>query len=452
MTRTQMIVAGIVMAAAVLVASIEPPKARACGGLFAPTSEEAVVTANRMALAISPTQTTLWSQIQYAGNPRDFVWVLPIAGTTLVELADNAFFEALERRTRIRLRGMFRPLVRTCPDPCAPPFMGAPDAGFTPPPFTPPPDDDVTVYGEATVGPYETVTVGSEDPEALLRWLQERGYAVPDAILPTIAHYVRLRMNFAVLRLAPNAGVNQMQPVRVTTPGLMPVLPLRMMSAGVADSVDIELYVFAEGRWHAQNFPTVEVDRDRLAYDWSTNSFNYESLFDAALTAAGGRGWVAEVALPFESWRWAVENYSSFDEDGVRHTPEADLAVVMRGLEAPFLTKLRTRLQARFLDQDLTLRAAETDATLESEIWVTREVNRPREPNCPTTCTRPPGGVTMPPGGRPGASGVAYGSDGRGDGLCAVTTSVPDGLPGTVVLLALAVGIATRSQRRGSPR
>ncbi|MDW8362159.1 MAG: DUF2330 domain-containing protein, partial [Myxococcales bacterium] len=165
MISTRKMLASIVVGSGVLSISafVEPPRARACGGCFVPTSDVTVVTAHRMAVAISPRETTLWDQIQYAGNPRDFVWVLPIAGTTLVELADNAFFEALEQRTRIRLRGMFRPLVTTCPDPCAPPrFGGAPDGGLT----RPPDDDDVTVYGEATVGPYETVTVGSEDPEA----------------------------------------------------------------------------------------------------------------------------------------------------------------------------------------------------------------------------------------------------------------------------------------------
>ena len=54
-----------------------PDDARACGGCFVP-SETTVVTAHRMALAISPVQTVLWDQIQYAGSPAEFAWVLPV--------------------------------------------------------------------------------------------------------------------------------------------------------------------------------------------------------------------------------------------------------------------------------------------------------------------------------------------------------------------------------------
>ncbi|MCS6798237.1 MAG: DUF2330 domain-containing protein [Myxococcota bacterium] len=403
---------GISLAAA---AAISPTRARACGGCFVQTEEVTVVTAHRMAVAISPTQTTLWDQIQYAGNPSDFVWVLPVAGTTLVELADNAFFEALERRTRIELRGVFAP-PPTCPDPCGS-FVFGSTAGEAPRTGADAGGPPVTVYGEATIGPYQTVTIGSENPEALVDWLQDNGYAVPDAILPIIEHYVRLRMNFAVLRLAPNAGVNQMQPVRVTTPGMMPVFPLRMVGAGVADSVELELYVLAEGRWSAQNFATVEVARDQIAYDWNTGRFTYEQQFDAALARVGGRGWVAEAALPFDAWYPMVASYWSLDEGGRRRTPTDDLAVARTGLDAPFLTKLRTRLAARHLDEDLVLQAAETDDRIDTTINVVRELNRPTLPPCPTECTVPGAGPLA--AGRGGPSGVAFGADGRGEGLCA---------------------------------
>src|SRR5687768_5938078 len=73
--------------------------ASACGGCFAPTGTVTVVTAHRMALSISETETTLWDQIQYAGAPEDFVWVLPVRSGAVVELASNELFGYLESVT-----------------------------------------------------------------------------------------------------------------------------------------------------------------------------------------------------------------------------------------------------------------------------------------------------------------------------------------------------------------
>src|SRR5690349_16578957 len=95
---------GLVAGAAALAGLIGmPDRAHACGGCFAPVGSPAVVTRHQMAVAISPLETTLWDQIEYAGNPEDFVWVLPVRGGVPVELAENAFFEALEQTTRIQM-------------------------------------------------------------------------------------------------------------------------------------------------------------------------------------------------------------------------------------------------------------------------------------------------------------------------------------------------------------
>ncbi len=369
-------------------------EAAACGGCFGPTDSVTVVTAHRMAVSLTPAQTTLWDQIEYAGNPDDFVWVLPIQGEVLVEVADNAFFEALSQVSQVNLTGTFPPLRTFCPDPCGG-FAGSPsaaaDAGFAG-------DAAVTVYGEAVVGPYETATIGSDDPTALITWLQDHGYAVPDATLPMIAYYVEQGLNFAVLRLSPNAGVNQMQPVRVTTPGMMPVFPLRMVGAGVQDSVGLDLYIIGEGRYGASNFDVREIDQSRLAYDWDTRSFNYLDVFAQTLEDAGGRAWITEYAQPDAQWSYQVSSYQSYGDDGEISYAMADYAIAVEGLSAPYLTRLRTDLAPAFLDEDLILEAS-TGGDVSNYINVSRELNRPDEPSCPTMCTDPGGILGIPTGG-----------------------------------------------------
>lgn len=359
-----------------------PRLAAACGGCFAPTGTPNIVTAHRMAVSLSATETTLWDQIQYAGAPADFVWVLPVAPSVEVQLADNAFFESLAQGTQLNL---IAPLP---PTPCFCASGGGFGCGSAADRASPsaylPSDAGVTVYYEGSIGPYETATIGSGDPMALIDWLQAHGYGVPDAILPTIAHYTDLGLAFAVLRLRPNAGVQQMQPVRITMPGLSPTFPLRMVAAGATAELALELYVFAEGRSETMNMPTLELDRAAITYDWTAGTFDYDARFDAALAAAGGRAWIVEYAGALPS---NVPYYSSFDPDGTPHTTTADLAVVRRGLPGVLnLTKLRTRMAASLLDQDLVLGAAATDAELGTQINVTHELHRAADTDCTSVC------------------------------------------------------------------
>jgi len=376
-----------VLAAAPLAA---PRVASACGGCFAPMGTPNIVTQHRMAVSLSARETTLWDQIQYAGAPEDFVWVLPVSAGVAIELADNAFFEALAAGTQISMTAPTPPLPCFCEDGggfgCG---LAASDrataGGEVPFPPSLEADGGVTVFHEGNIGPYETATVQSEDPMALVAWLQERGYGVPDQTLPTIARYSELGLAFAVLRLRPSVGVQQMQPVRVTVPGLAPTFPLRMVAAGATEELGLELYVFAEGRSQTMNMETVELDRESITFDWSSGTFDYDARFSDAIRRAGGRAWVAEYAGALPP---STEFYRSTDPaDGTTHTPADDLARVRRGLPSQLVvTKLRTRISPNLLDRDLVLGAAYTEAEIGTRINVTRELNRAPDPDCEAEC------------------------------------------------------------------
>lgn len=426
--------AAMTLALAGLAPLAVPDVARACGGCFHPiTGAPSPVTGHRMAIAISPRATTLWDQIEYSGSPEDFVWALPIAGTATVELAENAFFEALVQQTALTLVAP-PPPRRTCDDVCGDGFAsfagsdraGAPTIGE---------DGGVTVHHEGVVGPYQTATIGSEDPDALLEWMQEHGYNVPAAMLPTIEHYVDLGMNFVVLRLRPSSNVTRMQPVRVTVPGLSTTFPLRMVAAGVENTVELEIFVFAESRIEAANFGNAEVDRAAITFDWATFSFDYDTRFEDALFAGEGVGtnWVTEYAATASS---AIGSYTSFAPDGSTTTAAADWAVVTNALDAPYLTRLRTNLPVRELGVDLELQMSEGPDLAETRIQVTRELNRAPEPDCPTFC------VTPSPSGPGGSS-----ARGRGDGFrCSAGT--PGGRAGAMVLVMLGAAALVVARRR----
>src|SRR6185503_5264661 len=98
------------------------------------------------------------------------------------------------------------------------------------------------------------------------------------------------------LRLSPDQGIQQMSPVRVVSPGAVPVLPLRMVAAGTGANVDITLFVIGEGRWETKNFPSGLVDTEELSWDFSTNASTYSTRRQDLFAKNDGRTWLSTYA------------------------------------------------------------------------------------------------------------------------------------------------------------
>ena len=270
--------------------------ARACGGCFhVPTPmETTVVTDHRMAFSVSTQQTVLWDQIKYSGNPSDFAWVLPVKQGAAVQLSHDEWFAALDAVTQPVITGP----TPNCGGGGGPGIGCGASAGGGAALSASGGGSSVQVVNQSTVGPYDTVTLRSTDPSALVNWLDSHSYAIPDSIRPTIDAYVAGGFDFIALRLQPGQGVQAMQPVRVVTPGSDATLPLRMVAAGVGANVGITLYVIGEGRYEAQNFPNVIFDDSKLAWDPKANASNYQPLSQQLMAQANGRTWLTEYANP----------------------------------------------------------------------------------------------------------------------------------------------------------
>lgn len=251
----------------------------ACGGCFAPASAVTTVTGHRMAFAVSDERTVLWDQFEYSGAPEDFSWVLPVLPGAYLEASTDAWFESLETVTQTRV---LAPQLQCAQATGGCSGFGAVEAsadsgrGFID-------DNGVMVLHRGTVGPYETVTLRSTDADALTTWLSANGYVVPPDIQPTIDAYVSEGADFIALRLQPGLGVQQMTPVRVVTPGGEYLLPLRMVAAGVAESVKIVLYVIGEQRYAMPDLHEVDIDSRALTWTFADNSSNYAQIRRQAL-------------------------------------------------------------------------------------------------------------------------------------------------------------------------
>jgi hypothetical protein len=430
--------------------------ADACGGCFTGETEMTLVTGHKMALSVSQQQTTLYDQITYSGDPSSFAWILPIKGMATVGLSSDALFENLDELTTVTLES---PSVPCPPPPCGGFDDGAGGAlGGGPP---------VTVVAQQTVGPYDTVQLMSSDPNALTDWLTTNGYNIPANIQPIIAAYVSEGFDFLALKLQPGQGVDAMRPVRVTTPGASPVLPLRMVAAGTGMITPITLWIMAEGRYDTMNMPSFQIDPTQLVWDWDTQDSNYTQLKEAGFATTNDTGWLVQAGEPFSPFELQDEldalvqsdpvgsGYADEMGNGAQQAEQADLAALFGTIppDSLWVTRLTAELSQAALAADLQVGASSDQSTVQRTFFVTAQTGTP--PMCPTfpPCVDIGGAGGAGGSGGQGGAPWAYwnasgGSSPGGGGGCAVTDGRDAPLLSGAALLA-ALAAARRRRRSG---
>lgn len=265
--------------------------AAACGGCFhPPTQTVSDITDERMLLAVSTLQSTLYDQLRYTGAPSDFAWVLPIHGTVDVGLSADVLFDSFDALTQTQIV----PPTPNCPSPSC---RFAPQGATANAGVGGGADGMVTVLKQENVGPYATVQLQATDSSALANWLAQNGYNISADVAPVIAEYVKEGFDFLAMKLLPNQGVQAMRPVRVTTPGASLSLPLRMAAVGTGTEVGITIWVVADGRYEPQNFPFFHIDDSALVWDFNTSQSNYATLRSQNETNLKGKGWEIESSI-----------------------------------------------------------------------------------------------------------------------------------------------------------
>jgi hypothetical protein len=392
--RTSILVAGVFLLACLT----RTHDARACGGCFSPpvTQNPTVVTDHRMILSVSQQQTTLYDQIKYSGAPDSFAWVLPIAGVADVGLSADIVFGTLDALTHTTI---VQPPTGCPPPPnCGNSFGAAADASAAP-------NDGVQVLKQEVVGPYETVQLASTNPTALADWLTGHGYDIPTDVQPVIDAYVAEGFDFLAMKLVPGASVQSMRPVRVTTPGASPSLPLRMVAAGTGQSVGITLWIIGEGRYEPQNFPSFRIQDSEIVWDFATQSSNYAQLRQIYEQQNQNRAWEMESSIglyppqftqivdyggyvyPYYNYDAGTDYQPTTTADGGTESPsqvrDADLATLFAGMNPADVrvTRIRTDMARAGLATDLVVQASSDQALLPNTRYPTKSINKPQ---CPT--------------------------------------------------------------------
>ena len=265
--------------------------ALACGGLFCLTNpidqnaERIIFTDN------GDGTISAIIQIQYTGFDIDFSWILPIPvpiEADAVEVPDTAVnaFTELE--------------IATSPQFIPPPLPDCAQVAFSNDLAVESVAEEaggVEVFAEGEVGPYEFVVVGSEDPEALINWLRDNQYVVEEPMIPLIDVYVEEEFVFMAMRLQPEFGVQDIQPIKITYPSENPMIPLRLTAVAANPDMAVLTWFFADQQAVPDNYGHFEIE-DREITFFTFGGHNYRTLMGQKADEMDGQGFITEYAAP----------------------------------------------------------------------------------------------------------------------------------------------------------
>jgi MYXO-CTERM domain-containing protein len=247
-------------------------------------------------------------------------------------------------------------------------------------------------------------------------------------------------------------GVNNMRPVRVTTMGATPSLPLRMVAVGSGAIVPITLWVVAEGRYTTANMQSFLINPNQLVWDWDSQSSNYTTLKNDIFTQHNNNAWVVEAAEPFSMYQLqnqlqylvqsdpANSGYADAMGQNAAKNLADDMAVLFAGIpdSTMWITRFEGALSHAALGQDLQVMAS-TDQTQVSRYFQTNK-SIGTAPVCPPppTCGSGSGGST---------GWGFWGNNGKnGGGGCA--TAAPHDSHGDLFAAAAALAALAIARRR----
>ena len=270
----------------------------ACGGLFCQTvpvdqqAERIIFTVN------SDDTISAYVQINYTGSAPDFSWVVPVPSVPDVDVAEVDTFDELSNLTQ----PVFIP--PDLPDCAMVVFESASamDDGVG--------GGGVDVLAAGSVGPYDYVVVDSPEPDALITWLRENGYRITEEMEPLVRVYNEEGMVFLAMKLQPDQGAQDIQPVKMTYESTKPMIPLRLTAVAANPNMNVVTWIFADEQAYPTNYAHPIVDDSNIRYFIGSfgNAHNYVQLVDQTVDLYEGRAFITEYARPTVMLRSTVSD------------------------------------------------------------------------------------------------------------------------------------------------
>ncbi len=164
-----------------LAALILPLTASADGAIFPPPDYWMWETHQKAVIFHDKNVETMVISIAFRGNAKDFSWIVPTPSRPEVEKSTDELFTALEKLTQYEF--VPRPL----------PMYGTPEEA----PFS----KGVQVVETKKVEYYDLAILSADDPEALIKWLNENNYQFPKEARYLLDDYINNKWYFTAIKI-----------------------------------------------------------------------------------------------------------------------------------------------------------------------------------------------------------------------------------------------------------
>lgn len=312
------------------------PDAAACGGFFCNNIDPVEQKGETIVFEVDrqANETTMHVQVEYQGPPTEFAWVIPVRGEPDLKLSNDALFSQLDSRTRPEFQ-----LDTYAEDASCQWYWWGDDFALNANAGGPPSNGSVDVLQAGQVGPYDTVVLAADDTEALLLWLQENGYAVPNSMGTAIAPYLADGHNFVALRLSSGQTTGDLEPLALTYEGMTPAIPLQLTGIAAVDDMRLVTYVLADTRAVPDNYLHVKINHAAIRWFdaawWNPGGAGYDEVVTRAADEAGGHAFATDFAGATEPLQGSFYPEGVSVSDYVQPSAEAFLAQATNGVVPP---------------------------------------------------------------------------------------------------------------------
>lgn len=264
------------------------PEAHACGGFFC-SQVPIDQVGEQIIFGVEGEKVSATIMIQYAGDAKDFAWVVPVASVPEVKLGAWELFTRLGWATAPNYYLNWDYENGNCGWQMMP-QSAMDDADFG----AGGAENGVEVVAEDEVGPYDYVVLKSDDAQELWEWLSSNGFDQPEDSVPLIAHYLDQGMFFLALKLKQDAGAGDVQPVTLVMEENAPCVPLVLTQIAAQPNMPVLAWIFGGMRAIPTNWFHVLINEKKI--DWLGYGQNYEEILTQAVDEAAGHGFVTEYA------------------------------------------------------------------------------------------------------------------------------------------------------------
>jgi hypothetical protein len=256
---------GVAVVAAVVAVVSASRRAEAMGAVVGQEGEQVSLASVRLAVAVSPSRTTRWAQVTVQGANAGFVWLVPVRPGARVDLASDAWLDALDAATAPVI------LPPTASTECLVPLAPNSIAPSTSP-----------VSGS----PIETGLLF--DVASVNTFVSGAGYAVPSELTATLDAAFASGVALAAFVYA-SAGLRA-HTLRITDDGVAS-FPLGL-SASSAGDVPVTSFVVGSTREAAGSWTLTVNPADVL---WQADGQStYLAVRSAEIEQGQGEGWLVE--------------------------------------------------------------------------------------------------------------------------------------------------------------